>query len=105
MRLVSIARGSNKLVATLINELTRQHTELTVDQVIVDMGTVPDNELFNALREVAGNGGVTDIKSLIANTPQPRGQLGYELHRIGDAQASRNIHTAIYDAFRLCHQS
>ncbi|MDO9525693.1 MAG: NADH:flavin oxidoreductase [Gemmobacter sp.] len=105
MRLVSVARRSNQLVATLLNELTREQTELMVHQVIVDMGTVPDNELFGALRKTAGNAGVTDIKSLIANTPQPRPQQGYELHRIGDAQASRNIHTAIYDAFRLCHIS
>ena len=27
---------------------------------------------------------------------------GYQLFRIGDAVASRNIHAAIYDAFRLC---
>jgi len=105
MRLMSVARKSNELVATLVNELTRQQTELTVHQVIVDMGTVPDNGLFSIMREIAGNAGVTDIKCLIANTPQPRVQPGYELHRIGDAQSSRNIHTAIYDAFRLCHVS
>jgi len=27
----------------------------------------------------------------------------FELHRIGDAVASRNIHAAVYDALRLCH--
>ena len=26
----------------------------------------------------------------------------FELHRIGDAAASRNVHAAIYDALRLC---
>jgi hypothetical protein len=26
----------------------------------------------------------------------------YQLFRIGDAVASRNIHAAVYDAFRLC---
>lgn len=103
MRLVSVARAANQLTATLINELTRQETKLTIDQVIVDMGTVPDDELFTALRAEAGNAGVTDIPALIANTSQPRKTAGFELHRIGDAQASRNIHTAIYDAFRLCH--
>jgi hypothetical protein len=42
---------------------------------------------------------------LIAGQPQtllnnPAGQ--YQLFRIGDAVASRNIHAAIYDALRLC---
>jgi hypothetical protein len=32
--------------------------------------------------------------------PLPTGQ--FELHRIGDAVASRNVHSAIYDALRLC---
>jgi hypothetical protein len=26
----------------------------------------------------------------------------FELHRIGDAVTSRNVHGAIYDALRLC---
>jgi hypothetical protein len=26
----------------------------------------------------------------------------YQLFRIGDAVASRNIHAAVFDAFRLC---
>lgn len=86
-----------------INELTREETELTVDQVIVDMGTVPDTDLFAALRPQASNAGVTDIVALIGNRPQPCKFSGFELHRIGDAQSSRNIHAAIYDAFRLCH--
>lgn len=103
MRLVSVVRSSNKLTATLINELTREETELSVDQVIVDMGTIPDNDLFNDLRTNASNAGVTDIDSLIANKPQPQTTNGFELHRLGDAQASRNIHTSIYDAFRLCN--
>lgn len=103
MRLVSVTRASNQLTATLINELTRAQTELTVDQVIVDMGTVPDGDLFATLWEKPANAGVADIPALLANAPQPRVAAGFELHRIGDARASRNILTAIYDAFRLRH--
>lgn len=105
-RLVSVARDANRLTATLLNELTHQTTQLSVDQVIVDMGTIPDNELFEALRGGSDNDGITDIDALIHLRPQPRTQAAsetYELHRIGDAQASRNVHAAIYDAFRLCH--
>ncbi|RKF14167.1 N-methylproline demethylase [Roseovarius spongiae] len=103
LRLVSVARAANRLTATLLNELTREEMRIDVDQVVVDMGTVPDNEMFDALRIDAANDGVTDIGALIDRRPQPRGRAGYELHRIGDAQASRNVHAAIYDAFRLCH--
>jgi 2,4-dienoyl-CoA reductase-like NADH-dependent reductase (Old Yellow Enzyme family)/thioredoxin reductase len=102
-RLVSVAREANRLTATLLNELTQVQTQLSVDQVIVDMGTLPDNEMFEALRGHSSNDGVTDIDALIHRSPQPRPRQGYELHRIGDAQASRNVHAAIYDAFRLCH--
>lgn len=40
---------------------------------------------------------------LPAGRPQPRPSTegGYQLFRIGDAVASRNIHAAIYDALRL----
>ena len=102
-RLVSVERSANMLTAILLNELTHHQTQLDVDQVIVDMGTLPDSEMFAELRGQAGNDGVTDLDALIANRIQPRGGAGFELHRIGDAQASRNVHAAIYDAFRLCH--
>ncbi len=103
LRLVSVARADNRLTATLLNELTHAEVQMNVDQVIVDMGTVPDSEMFAALRGAAGNDGVTDVDALIARRPQPMDRVGYQLHRIGDAQASRNVHAAIYDAFRLCH--
>ncbi|MEI4263763.1 NADH:flavin oxidoreductase [Roseovarius sp. D0-M9] len=102
-RLVSVARSANRLTAILLNELTHQETALDVDQVIVDMGTLPDSEMFAELRGASCNDGVTDLDALIANNAQPRSGAGFELHRIGDAQASRNVHAAIYDAYRLCH--
>ena len=45
--------------------------------------------------------GVTDLDALRASKPQPVRGEGFELHRIGDAAASRNIPAAILDAFRL----
>lgn len=102
-RLMAIEKANNGLDVTLMNELTHDRDVVTVDQVIVDMGTVPDNALFDALRGLSGNDGITRLEPLLANKTQPRHRAGFELHRIGDAQASRNIHTAIYDAFRICH--
>ena len=51
------------------------------------------------------NRGEIDYQALIAGRPQatrsnPKGK--FQLYRIGDAVASRNIHAAIYDALRLC---
>ena len=49
--------------------------------------------------------GEVDHPALIGGTPQgvhtnPAGS--FQLFRIGDAVAGRNIHAAIYDALRLC---
>jgi hypothetical protein len=103
LRLISVMPADNQLTATLLNELTHTEMSMEFDQVIVDMGTVADGEMFAALRSASGNDGVTDVNALIARRPQPMAGAGYQLHRIGDAQANRNVHAAIYDAFRLCH--
>ena len=102
LRLTEVRRTGNRLEAVLLNELTHQSQTRVVDQVVVDMGTIPMDDLFEELREHSGNRGITDIHALKAVRPQPRSAEGFELHRIGDAQASRNVHAAIYDALRLC---
>ncbi|MGR3200399.1 MAG: N-methylproline demethylase, partial [Paracoccus sp. (in: a-proteobacteria)] len=105
MRLSSVVRDGNRLCATLTNELTHETFDRVVDQVVVEMGTIPMNDLFDDLRQASGNDGVTDIHALRDLKPQPRPRKGFELHRIGDALSSRNIHAAIYDALRLCSVS
>ncbi|WP_294613907.1 hypothetical protein [uncultured Roseovarius sp.] len=102
LRLTGVTRKGNKLEATLMNELTHDIERQIYDQVIVEMGTIPMNELFDELRGQSANDGVTDLHALKNLEPQPRRGKGYELHRIGDAQSSRNIHAAVYDALRLC---
>jgi 2,4-dienoyl-CoA reductase-like NADH-dependent reductase (Old Yellow Enzyme family) len=104
-RLARVARDGNRLAATFINEATLDTTTMIADQVIVEHGTLPVDELYHALREQSTNDGVTDIEALLAGAPQPRttNPAGtFELHRIGDAVASRNIHAAVLDALRLC---
>lgn len=105
LRLVGIARRGNALLARFSNELTDETVEEVADQIVVEQGTLPVCEVYDALREGSINDGVTDIDALIAGNPQPRLRdgKGYALHRIGDAVSSRNIHAAIYDALRLCH--
>jgi hypothetical protein len=51
------------------------------------------------------NCGEIDQGALIAGRPQtivanPGGR--FQLFRVGDAVASRNVHAAIYDSLRLC---
>jgi 2,4-dienoyl-CoA reductase-like NADH-dependent reductase (Old Yellow Enzyme family) len=105
MRLVSVRREGNKLAAVLGSDYTERAAERLVDQVVVEHGTLPLDELYFALKEGSVNRGEVDYQALIAGRPQavagnPEG--GYRLYRIGDAVASRNIHAAIYDALRLC---
>jgi hypothetical protein len=79
--------------------------ERAADQIIVEHGTRPADELYRALREGSANDGVTDLPALLALEPQPREirpKASFELHRVGDAVASRNVHAAILDSLRLC---
>lgn len=101
--LIRVRPSGNRLVATFRHELTGATMELTASQVVVEHGTEPVDEMFDALREASANAGVTDIEALLQRRPQlvvPDG--AFELHRIGDAVTSRNVHGAIYDALRLC---
>ena len=81
--------------------------QLVVGQhpVIADHGVLANDELYYALVPCSINLGEVDHPALIGGTPQsvhtnPAGS--FQLFRIGDAVAGRNIHAAIYDALRLC---
>ncbi len=104
-RLEKVRRSGNKLAVGFVNEATGEALEQTADQLIVEHGTMPADELYRSLRALSVNDGVTDIDALLAGRPQPRDlnpDGKFELHRIGDAVASRNIHSAILDAMRIC---
>lgn len=105
-RLLRVSRHDNRMVVSFVNELTQETTELICDQLVVEHGTIPADDLFQDLRPGSVNDGVTEIDALLAGTaqipPARSTAKGFELHRIGDAVASRNIHSAVLDAFRLC---
>jgi hypothetical protein len=64
---------------------------------------VPVDEVYTQLRGLSANDGVSDLEAMVNAAPQPRSREdGFELHRIGDAVSSRNIHSAILDAMRIC---
>ena len=100
-QLIGVQADGNELVASFRNELTGDVSDLRAAQVVFDYGTVPADDLFHTMAARARNKGVTDLAALANGTAQPTGE-GYELHRIGDALASRNVHAAVLDAMRLC---
>ncbi len=107
-RVHSVTRNGNKLAVTVSSDYTENvYDERQVDQVVVEHGTVPLDELYFELKEDSVNRGEVNYRALIAGRPQtigtnPNGK--FQLFRIGDAVASRNIHAAIYDALRLCKE-
>ena len=104
-QLEKVERRGNRLVATFRNLMTETTIERSADQIVTEQGTIPADDLFHELRARSANDGVTDIDALLNLRAQPRTiktDSTFELHRIGDAVASRNIHTAVLDALRLC---
>ncbi len=104
-RLTRVRREGNRLAATLFNEYSKTSQERLVDQVVVEHGTLPLDDLYFELKEAAINQGAVDYDALITMRPQslsPNPDGSYQLFRVGDAVSSRNIHAAIYDSLRLC---
>ncbi len=103
-RLRAVARDGNRLAATLGSDYGSTERIRHVDQVVVNHGTRPLDELYFALKPLSSNLGAVDHEALAAGRPQslagnPDG--AFRLFRIGDAVAARNTHAAIYDALRL----
>ncbi len=106
-RLLGVRRDGNQLIAELHNDYTHQSVTRTVDQVVTEYGTLPADALYFALKPQSTNRGEIDIEALIANRPQTlatNADGAFQLFRVGDAVASRNIHAAIYDSLRLCKE-
>jgi len=104
-RLTEVHRNDSGLTAVLYNEYTHANIERSVEQIVVEHGTLPLDELYLGLREQSSNGGELDLEALISGKPQNiicNTEGNFKLFRVGDAVASRNIHSAIYDSLRLC---
>lgn len=103
-RLQSVARDGNQLCATLGSDYGGVTRERIVDQVVVNHGTRPLDELYFELKPHSSNLGEVDYRALTTGGAQrlqtnPEGR--FRLFRIGDAVAARNTHAAIYDALRI----
>ena len=103
-RLTAVERRGNRLEAVIGSDYKPLAERRSFDQVVVNHGTQPLDDLYTALRPLSVNGGAVDYAALIEGRAQtiatnPAGR--FQLFRIGDAVAARNTHAAIYDALRL----
>ncbi|MGP3698166.1 N-methyl-L-proline N-demethylase HpbA [Rhodobacter sp. NSM] len=106
-RLIAVAREGNRLRATLGSDYGGARRERVVEQVVVNHGTRPLDELYFELKPLSSNLGEVDYEALSTGGPQqvlrnPEGR--FRLFRIGDAVAARNTHAAIYDGLRLARE-
>jgi NADPH-dependent 2,4-dienoyl-CoA reductase/sulfur reductase-like enzyme len=107
-RLRSVSRRPGpgaRLYAELSSDYSDRTWQREVDAVVVEHGTLPNDDLYHALVPGSSNLGEVDQDALLAGRSQtvhtnPDGR--YQLFRIGDAVCSRNVHAAVYDALRLC---
>jgi N-methyl-L-proline demethylase len=103
-RLLDVKRDGNKLTATIGTDYSDHSYQSDYEQVVVNYGTMPLDELYFALKPMSSNEGEVDHAALIEGRPQAtvRNKTGaFQLFRIGDAVSARNTHAAIYDALRL----
>jgi 2,4-dienoyl-CoA reductase-like NADH-dependent reductase (Old Yellow Enzyme family)/thioredoxin reductase len=103
-RLESVARAGNLLEALVGSDYGGVAQTRLFDQIVVNHGTIPLDELYFALKPMSSNLGEVDYDHLLSGTAQTvvKNSAGaFQLFRIGDAVAARNTHAAIYDALRL----
>jgi hypothetical protein len=100
-----LERYNNRIKVTLWSPFTMADCgERLVDMLVVENATAPLDDLYFTLKEGSANRGEVDYAALIAGRAQElhtNSQGRYQLFRIGDAVASRNIHAAIYDGLRF----
>lgn len=102
--LISAHAEDKQTRVTVRNMHTAQTSEHLVDHLVVEAGTLPNDDLFYALKDQSANRGVMDLDRFSQGRAQPEWDDGFHLYRIGDASGSRDIHCALLDALRLCAQ-
>ena len=103
-RVLSVRPEVGKMCVEIGSDHSDHRVARHVDVVVVDHGTTPMDELYFELKPLSTNLGAVDYDAMLNARPQReiRNRDGaFELYRIGDAVASRNIHAAVFDALRL----
>lgn len=116
-RLVAADRaGGRRVFVRVRNEYSDLETDFESDALVIDHGTLPNDELYLELKAQSINNGRTDLAAWVAGRPQPEGPgletgtgsgtdsgngSGFRLFRIGDAVSSRGIHAAVLEGLRI----
>ncbi len=103
-RLKAAKRSGNMITAVIGTDYSAHTEEREFDQIVVNHGTIPLDELYFDLKPRSKNLGSIDQEALIFGRPQPldaNPDGAFALYRIGDAVSARNTHAAVYDALRL----
>ncbi|ANL76048.1 N-methylproline demethylase (plasmid) [Rhizobium phaseoli] len=103
-RLEAVEKSGNQLVAHVGSDYGGIAKQSSYDQIVVNHGTIPLDELYFELKPNSSNLGAMSHDQLLAGEPQsvvrnPEGK--FQLFRIGDAVAARNTHAAVYDGLRI----
>ncbi|WP_417452667.1 FAD-dependent oxidoreductase [Kiloniella sp.] len=103
-RLKDVERDGNRLRAKIGTDYSDLIKEKSYDQIVINHGTIPMDEIYFDLKPMSLNLGELDHKAFVDGHPQritTNADGKFQLFRIGDAVAARNTHAAIYDALRL----
>jgi N-methyl-L-proline demethylase len=103
--LKGLTRVGNHLSARIGTDYSDHEDMRDYDQVIVNQGTIPLDDLYFDLKPLSRNLGQVDQAALLQGKgglfPDRNLDGAFTLYRIGDAVSARNTHAAIYDALRL----
>ncbi|MGO4353340.1 FAD-dependent oxidoreductase [Rhizobium sp. RAF36] len=103
-RLDQAEKQGNQLMAHVGSDYGGVAKQRIVDQIVVNHGTIPLDDLYFELKPLSSNLGELSHDQLLAGEQQTvtRNADGkFQLFRIGDAVAARNTHAAIYDGLRI----
>ncbi|WP_432698475.1 FAD-dependent oxidoreductase [Marinobacterium sp. YM272] len=103
-RLQAVEKTGTGLKAHIGSDYGGVAQQREFDQIIVNHGVVPMDDLYFDLKPGSSNQGEISHDQLLAGQPQSvqrNSEGSYQLFRIGDAVSARNTHAAIYDALRL----
>ncbi len=101
-------RCKGLITVECVHEYSALEEHHEYDQVIVETGTIPMDELYQALLEKSTNNGEVDFTALLnaerqpTKNPDAQDSASFALFRIGDCISARGIHAAVLDATRLC---
>lgn len=106
-RVISAERSSAGCIeVALRNEYSGATSSILVDAIVVEHGTIPNDELYFDMKGLSKNLGEVDYTAFVEGGSQEdvagnNADGAFEIFRIGDAVVSRNVHAAILDGLRL----